>query len=224
MLLGLLPDRGLFGRFVLVFGGGGLRFGSSGGGLRFGSGRLFVFLFLVFLFVYAAVRPGHAVSGIHRPRFLHMQVEDLSGRRPERVSLNVPFGLVGGALRFASLGKVRRELDRHFDESIGSAELRSLWEDLEKKPDGGDVVKTVEGATLHFRRDGDSVVIEVSDIRGHETGETVTLRLPHRLVEAIVNSDRDLDVDALISQIKDGGRGELVDVRGRHGHVRITID
>ena len=106
------------------------------------------FLFLVFLFVYAAVRPGHAISGIHRPRFLHMQVEDLSGRRPERVSLNVPFGLIGGALRFASLGKVRRELDRHFDESIGSAELRSLWEDLEKKPDGGEVVKTVEGATL----------------------------------------------------------------------------
>lgn len=182
------------------------------------------FLFLVFLIVYAAVRPGHAISGLHRPRFLHMQIEDLSGNRPERVSINVPFGLVGGALRFASLGRVRRELDRNFNESIGSQELRALWEELEKKPDGGEVVKEVEGATLHFRRDGDTVVLEVSEIRGHDTGETVTLRLPHRLVESIVKSDRDLDVDALISQIKDGGRGELVDVRGRHGHVRITID
>ena len=153
-----------------------------------------------------------------------MQIEDLSGMRPERVSINVPFGLVGGALRFASLGRVRRELDRNFNESIGSEELRALWADLEAKPDGGEVTKEVEGATLHFRKDGDTVVLEVSDIHGHQNGETVTLRLPHRLVDAIVKSDRNLDVDALISQIKDGGRGELVDVRGRHGHVRITID
>src|SRR5258706_7578809 len=73
------------------------------------------FLFLIFLFVYAAVRPGHAVSGIHRPRFLHMQVEDLSGSRPDRVTINVPFGLVGGALRFASLGKVRRGAGPNFE-------------------------------------------------------------------------------------------------------------
>jgi hypothetical protein len=181
------------------------------------------FMFLVFLLVYALVRPGHAVSSARGPRFLRMVVEDSRGR-PERVSLSVPFGLVGGALRFASLGKMRRELDRHFDETVGSEELRRVWEDLKSKPEGTDVVHEADAATFRLRREGESVVVEVSKIRGHAAGETVTLRLPRRLVESIVTKDKDLDVDALLAQIREGHRGELVDVRGRHGHVRIWIE
>lgn len=182
------------------------------------------FLFLLFLFLYALVKPGHAVSSIRGPRFLRMQVEDTSGRRPDRVTLSVPFGLVGGALRFASLGRVRRELDFHFEESVDSEELRRLWEDLKAKPEGTDVVHQADGATFHLRREGDSVVVEVSEIHGHARDETVTLRVPARLVESLVSKDKDLDVDALLAEIRHGQRGELVDVRGRHGHVRIWIE
>jgi hypothetical protein len=75
-----------------------------------------VFLFVLFLFVWGLVRPGHAVSSLHRPRFLRMQVEDPrsghGGR--DRVAFSVPFGLVRGGLKFASLGRLRREMDLHF--------------------------------------------------------------------------------------------------------------
>jgi hypothetical protein len=182
------------------------------------------FLFLVFLFVYALVKPGHAVSSAHAPRFLRMQVEDTSGRRPERVSLSVPFGLVGGALRFASLGKIRRELDLHFDEAVGSEDLHRIWEELKTKPEGTDVVHEADGATLRFRRDGETIVVEASKMSGHDPGETVNLRVPRRLVEALVTNEKDLDMDALLAEIRQGHRGDLVDVRARDGHVRIWIE
>src|SRR6266545_6861510 len=73
-----------------------------------------LFLFALFLLVYSAIVPGHAARSHRGPRFLRMQVEDLRHDRP-RVSFSVPYAFVSGALRFASLGKVRREMDLHFD-------------------------------------------------------------------------------------------------------------
>ena len=66
-----------------------------------------------------------------------------------KVSFSVPYGFVSGALRFASLGKVRRELDLHFDESVDAAEIRTIVQELKDKPDGTDVVRAHDDATIH---------------------------------------------------------------------------
>src|ERR1700687_5429704 len=104
-----------------------------------------LFLFALFLLVYSAIVPGHSQRSVRGPRFLRMQVEDLRNDR-HKVSFSVPYAFVSGALRFASLGKVRREMDLHFDHSVDASEIRTIVQELKDKPDGTDIVRTHEDA------------------------------------------------------------------------------
>jgi hypothetical protein len=182
-----------------------------------------MFLFALFLLAYSALVPGHSRRSVRGPRFLRMQVEDTrQAGHPVKVSLSVPYAFVSGALRFASLGKVRREMDLHFDHSVDASEIRTIVQELKDKPDGTDVVRAHDDAEIHVRKDGDQVTLEV---RKHDRPEeTVTLRLPWRIVDAVSTADRDLDVDALVAQLRNAERGDLVEISAPDAHVRISID
>lgn len=183
-----------------------------------------LFLFALFLLAYSAVVPGHARGSVRGPRFLRMKVENLntSGGGPSNVSISVPYAFVSGALRFASLGKVRREMDLHFDRSVDASEIRTIVQELKDKPDGTDVMRTHEDAEIHVRKDGDQATLEVRKKDRPEA--TVTLHLPWRIVDAVSTADRDLDVDALVSQLRHAERGDLVEINAPDAHVRIWID
>lgn len=182
-----------------------------------------LFLFALFLLVYSAIVPGHARGSIRGPRFLRMKVENLrAAGGPSNVSISVPYAFVSGALRFASLGKVRREMDLHFDHSVDASEIRMIVQELKDKPDGTDVVRTHDDAEIHVKKDGDQVTLEVR--KNDRPEETVTLRLPWRIVDAVSTADRDLDVDALLAQLRNAERGDLVEINAPDAHVRIWID
>ena len=182
-----------------------------------------LFLFAVFLLLYSAVVPGHARGSLRGPRFLRMQVEDNhEAGHPVKVSFSVPYGFVSGALRFASLGKVRRELDLHFDESVDAAEIRTIVQELKEKPDGTDVTREHEHETIHLRKDGDQVTMQV--LKRDSPDETVTLRVPWRIVDALATSDRDLDVSGIVAQLRDARRGDLLEVTAPDAHVRIWVE
>ncbi|MCM3877603.1 MAG: hypothetical protein NEA02_14455 [Thermoanaerobaculia bacterium] len=180
-----------------------------------------LFLFALFLLVYSALVPGHARGSVRGPRFLRMQVDDLRHDR-HRVSFSVPYAFVSGALRFASLGKVRREMDLHFDRSVDASDIRTIVQELKDKPDGTDIVRTHDDAEIHVRKDGDQVTLEVQKPGRPE--ETVILRLPWRIVDAVSTADRNLDVDALVAQLRNAERGDLVEISAPDAHVRIWID
>ena len=180
-----------------------------------------LFLFALFLLVYSALVPGHSRRSVRGPRFLRMQVEDLRHDR-HKVSFSVPYAFVSGALRFASLGKVRREMDLHFDHSVDASEIRTIVQELKDKPDGTDVVRTHDDAEIHVKKDGDQVTLEVR--KNDRPEDTVTLRLPWRIVDAVSTADRDLDVDALVAQLRNAERGDLVEISAPDAHVRIWID
>ena len=182
-----------------------------------------LFLFALFLLVYSAIVPGHARGSIRGPRFLRMKVENLrAAGGPSNVSISVPYAFVSGALRFASLGKVRREMDLHFDHSVDASEIRTIVQELKDKPDGTDVMRTHDDAEIHVKKDGDQVTLEVR--KNDRPEETVTLRLPWRIVDAVSTADRDLDVDALLAQLRNAERGDLVEINAPDAHVRIWID
>jgi hypothetical protein len=180
-----------------------------------------LFLFALFLLAYSALVPGHSRRSVRGPRFLRMQVEDLRHDR-HRVSFSVPYAFVSGALRFASLGKVRREMDLHFDQSVEASDIRTIVQELKDKPDGTDVVRTHDDAEIHVKKDGDQVTLEVQKPGRPE--ETVTLRLPWRIVDAVSTADRNLDVDALVAQLRHAERGDLVEIDAPGAHVKIWID
>jgi hypothetical protein len=183
-----------------------------------------LFLFALFLLAYSAIVPGHVSGSVRGPRFLRMKVENLrpGAGGPSNVSLSVPYAFVSGALRFASLGKVRREMDLHFDQSVDASDIRTIVQELKDKPDGTDVVRLHEDAEIHVRKDGDMATLEVR--KKEHPDEIVTLKLPWRIVDAVSSSDRDLDVDALLAQLRHAERGDLVEISAPDAHVRIWID
>jgi hypothetical protein len=182
-----------------------------------------LFLFALFLLLYSAIVPGHTRGSLHGPRFLRMKVENLrNDGGPSNVSISVPYAFVSGALRFASLGKVRREMDLHFDRSVDAAEIRTIVQELKDKPDGTDVVRTHEDVEIHVRKDGDQATLEVR--KKDRPEELVTLKLPWRIVDAVSTADRDLDVDALVAQLRHAERGDLMEINAPDAHVRIWID
>jgi hypothetical protein len=180
-----------------------------------------LFLFALFLLLYSALVPGHTYGSARGPRFLRMKVENLRSD-PGEVSISVPYAFVSGALRFASLGKVRRELDLHFDQSVDASEIRTIVQELKEKPDGTDVARIHDECEIHVRKDGDRATLEVRKKDHRE--ELVTLKLPWRIVDAVSTADRDLDVDALVAQLRHAERGDLVEVNSPDAHVRIWID
>jgi hypothetical protein len=182
-----------------------------------------LFLFALFLLFYSAIVPGHARGSIRGPRFLRMKVENLRTEGgPANVSISIPYAFVSGALRFASLGKVRREMDLHFDESVDASEIRTIVQELKDKPDGTDVVRIHDEAEIHVKKDGDQATLEVR--KKDRPADTVTLKLPWRIVDAVSTADRDLDVDALVAQLRHAERGDLVEINAPDAHVRIWID
>jgi hypothetical protein len=183
-----------------------------------------LFLFALFLLLYSAVVPGHVRGSVRGPRFLRMKVENLrtGGGGPSNVSFSVPYAFVSGALRFASLGKVRREMDLHFDKSVDASDIRTIVQELKDKPDGTDVVRVHEDAEIHVRKDGETATLEVR--KREHPDELVTLKLPWRIVDAVSIADRDLDVDALLAQLRHAERGDLVEITAPDAHVRVWID
>ncbi len=215
------------------------------------------FVFLVFLLGYAFIHPGYVRSSSHPPRFLRMKVEALRGDvHPDVISLSAPYGLVGGAVRFATAGKIRRELDLCFTDSVASDLLRGAWKELGEKPMGAVVTRDEGGDQFRFRREGTSVIVEI--VRGASCGresedktsetaetpegtaeeqaseqprkpaegdfETVTLRLPARLFEALIAEDKDLDVDTILAELESAGPGDLVDLKSSDARLRVWVE
>lgn len=182
------------------------------------------FLFLVFLLVYAVVSPGHARGSTHAPRFLRMTIEDLEGRHghPDRISFSVPYGFIRGGLRFASLGRLHRELDLHLGDPVAADEVQSIWKEVSEKPEGTEIVRKRDGEELKLRREG--TTLTVVQTKDDSPEETVTLRIPVKLLEAVAAKDRSLDVDAILSELRNLDRGELLDVKARDARVRVWIE
>jgi len=185
-----------------------------------------VFFFVLFLFAWGLVRPGHAVSSLHGPRFLRMQVEDSRGHHggPDRFALSVPFGFVRGGLKFASLGRLRREMDLHFSDSVEAEEVRGIWQELSEKPDGTPVERKHDFDELTFTKQGDTVTLVVTKDASDPDAETVTIRFPVRLLSAVASGGKSLDVDAILSELSSLDRGELLDVKAKDAHVRVWIE
>ena len=182
-----------------------------------------LFFFVLFLFGYALLAPGHA-SGARGPRFLRMTIEDQEGRhgRPEHLTFSVPYGFIRGGLRFASLGRLHRELDLRFTEPVEADEVRAIWKELQETPEGGEVVRKRDSDEVRIRKEGGSLTIVQT--RESCPDEVVTLRIPLKLLEAVAAHDRSFDVDAILSGLQNLDRGELLDLKAKDAHVRVWIE
>lgn len=187
------------------------------------------FWFALFLLGWALLVPPPEGTGRgERPRFLRMVIEDAGhGGHGERVHITVPWFLFRSGLHAVSAGKLEREANLHFDDTVTAEIAREVWGELSAQPEGTDVVRRHDDVELTFRKEGREVHLTVKDGIDEEGGsprEVVTIRFPARFLEAAVSGERDLDVKALFAEMKKASRGERLEVQSEDAHVRVVID
>jgi len=187
------------------------------------------FWFALFLMGWALVVPPPEGSGKgSRPRFLRMVIEDTSvGGHTERVRINVPWFLFRSGLHAVSAAKIEHEADLRLHDPVEIALVREVWKELSEKPEGTEVVRTVEDQEVSFRRENGEITLTVrekTDEEGAEPRVAVTIRFPARYMEAAVSGDEDLDIEALFSEMKDASRGDVLEVTSDDAHIRVVID
>jgi hypothetical protein len=187
------------------------------------------FWFALFLLGYALVVPPPEGTGHgRRPRFLRMVIEE-SGTpgHTEKVNITVPWFLFRSGLHAVSAGKLEREADLHFDDTVTAEIVREVWKELSEKPEGTEVVKVHDGGEVAFRKEKGEIHLTVKEGCGEEAGpprKIVTIRFPARFMEAAVSGDRDLDIEALFEEMKQASRGDVVEVTSDDAHVKVVID
>ncbi|MBK9088983.1 MAG: hypothetical protein IPL90_08045 [Holophagales bacterium] len=187
------------------------------------------FWFALFLLGYALVVPPPEGTGHGgRPRFLRMVIEETgTPGHTEKVNITVPWFLFRSGLHAVSAGKLEREANLHFDDTVAAEIVRDAWKELSEKPEGTDVVKVHDEGELTFRKEKGEIHLTVKEGVGEEDGpprEIVTIRFPARFMEAAVSGDRDLDIEALFSEMKQASRGDVIEVTSDDAHVKVVID
>ncbi len=55
-------------------------------------------------------------------------------------------------------------------------------------------------------------------------GPDVTIRFPFRFLEVAVDRSRPLDVAVLIDEMKNAGRGDVVELTAEDAHIRVWLE
>jgi hypothetical protein len=159
--------------------------------------------------------------------WVHIRVDEPS--KSSKVSVNLPLTVVQAALKSApdTLGSHGRvHFGRHGGD-MSVADFRRLWTELKAAGDADLVEVQDEDQSVHLSRRGEIVEVRVEGNQGARKArgaEQVHVQVPVALVDALLSGSGDeLNVEAAIGELQKR-RGEIVQVNGEDGTVRIWID
>lgn len=158
--------------------------------------------------------------------WLHVRVDE--ERSSERVRINLPLELVEEILPLIEVDEFRRgklHIDDHdLDDFV---QIREIHEAIRKAEDG----KWIEVEDAHDRvtvsKKGDELLVHVEEdyFDEDDRGETVDIRIPLSVVEALFSGDPDeLNLLAAVQALQEEGESSMITVNERDSKVRIWID
>lgn len=153
---------------------------------------------------------------LHADLWLHVRVTE-SGARPSTVKINVPYSLVERVAPIVDQEKIDDGDIAWNGEHVEIGELRETWRAL--RAGSGDIAR--DGASWKLDGAGTS---ETLVIRGAGTSEATEVRIPARLVDALLSGSDRLNFEAAARVIASLGSGELLAVDDDGTRVRIWID
>jgi hypothetical protein len=158
-------------------------------------------------------------------KWLHVRVVE-DGGDGETVNVNIPLSLVERMLPLISVdelqaGKLRLDA---LDEELGQIDLRELAAALRDAPDADYLTIQGKDEKLRVAKEGEFLVIN-ADERGRGSAETVRVRIPLAVVDAMVGSDpNELDLVAALQVLSEYDDAPLVDVQSDDSSVQVWID
>ncbi len=156
--------------------------------------------------------------------WVHVEVED-AGEKAAQVNVNLPLSVVRVALDVApdeivSNGKIHL---KHLGHDVDVEELRALWNELRATGDADLVTVESDDETVHVRRDGDFIRVEVEDRKGDEP-EQVHIDVPVRVIDALFAGEGEtLNLAGALAELATE-RGDIIRVEDGEKKVRIWID
>ncbi len=157
--------------------------------------------------------------------WLHIKVIE-GGEGGETVRVNIPLSLAEAVLPLVEIemfhhGKL--DLSELINE-VGDMEIdiRGILEAVRKTGDAELVNIQGDDQTVRVTKSGDFLVVKVTDKGGKET---VDVRLPLKVVDALISGEEDeLDLIAGVRALGESGGGDLVTVQDGDESVRIWVD
>jgi len=176
------------------------------------------------LVVPCAALAGKKSASADQP-WIHVEVRE-GAEGTASVNINLPLALAEAAL-LASDGILKEHMHVRIDgddgDDLSVADLRRIWKEARDAGDAEFVTVEDDGETVRVFREGDHVFVNV-DSRG-EDGEKVRVRMPVTLMDALLAGEGEqLDLAAVMAELRNAGTGELVRVEGGDDVVRIWID
>ena len=162
-----------------------------------------------------------AVAGAQQVEpWIHVRVTEPD--KDNRVSINLPLSLAQVALEIAPRDVIEKGRLKLSGKDISVADIRRLWAELKASGDAEFVTVEEKDQIVRIARAGDYIRVNVQD--QSEENETVQVRMPIAVVDALLSGEGEsMDVAAAIAQLK-GQRGEIVTVESSDSQVRIWID
>ena len=178
----------------------------------------------------ALAAAGAAAQASASDLWLHVKVHD--GKEDSHVTINLPLSMVEKASALIpsdarGSGKIRVN-----DKEMDVAQLRQIWDEVQKHPDATYVTVDDKDSKVRIARRGDYLYINAQDRKdhkdqaGHKGGhENVEMKIPLEVVNALLSGKGDeMNVGAAIQALARRGEGELVTVNGDDETVRIWVD
>jgi hypothetical protein len=159
--------------------------------------------------------------------WVHIRVDEPG--KSSKVSVNLPLTVVQAALKSApdTLGSHGRIRFGHGSGDMSVTDFRRLWAELKAAGDADLVEAQNPDESVHLSRHGETVEVRVDKHEGVRKGrgaQEVHVQVPVALLDALLSgSGEELNLEAAIGELQKR-RGDIVQVNGDDGSVRIWID
>jgi hypothetical protein len=159
-------------------------------------------------------------------KWLHVRVDEGGDNgKGERVSINIPLSVVARMLPLISIDELQHgKLHLDIGDDLEGIDLAALADALRDSPDADFVTVESDDEIVRIRKEGDFIIVHAEE-RGHGSNETVRVRMPLAVVDALVGDDPyELDLIAALDALSEYDGDPLVDIQSDDSSVRVWID
>jgi hypothetical protein len=155
-------------------------------------------------------------------RYLHVKVEDAT--KGESVNVNVPLSMAEKILPTINKDNMHNGHVTIGRADMDDVDIRALLDAVRTAPDNEFVTVKEKDQDLRVARSNGNLVVHVRD--GKKGGQKVDITVPMKVVDALLSTakDNELDISAAIRALGDAGDAVLVTVEDATEHVRIWVD
>jgi len=159
-------------------------------------------------------------------KWLHVRVDEGGDNgKGEKVSINIPLSVVSRMLPLISVDELQHgKLNLDVGDDLDGIDLGELADALRDSPDADFVTVESDDETVRVRKEGDFIIVRAEE-RGRRSNETVRVRMPLAVVDALVGDDpNELDLVAALDALGEYDGDPLVDIQSDDSSVRVWID